>query len=159
MKRYICSALIAGSVATVSLPATQSTAAAPESAHAQRLRCIFDHRTLHTPPGQCRPRARHYPSGVTGTAEHGIYDAVLLFGIPYAVFLRIATCESGLNPHASNGSNFGLFQFAPATFDQGATGLYRNTGVVARSVWNALDNAYVAGYLFATGQSPEWSCQ
>jgi hypothetical protein len=83
----------------------------------------------------------------------------LLFGIPYEVFLRIATCESGLNPHASNGSTFGLFQFAPATFERGADDLLANTGVVVHNYWNALDNSYVAGYLFATGQSPQWSCE
>ena len=132
---------------------------APAHAATRATHCIFDHRTLRTPATICRPRAKHYPARVHGAAERAIYDSILLFGIPYSVLLQIAECESGLNPVASNGSHFGLFQFAPATFQRGALDMFQETGVVARSYWNPLDAAYVAGYLFATGQSPAWSCE
>ncbi len=135
-------------------------------AQAERVRgaghapiCIFDHMTLRTPAHTCRPRARSYPASVKGKAERAIYDSSLIFGIPYSVLLAIGRCESALNPHASNGTHFGLFQFDPGTFISAASLLHRDTGIVARSYWNALDSSYAAGYLFATGHSPAWTCE
>jgi hypothetical protein len=115
--------------------------------------------TLYTRPGTCRPRAKVYPVSVKGGAEKAIYDSALTFGIPYRILLTIGRCESGLNPHASNGSHFGLFQFDPATFTTAVTLLRRDTGIVARTYWSARDSSYAAGYLFATGNSPAWSCE
>lgn len=121
--------------------------------------CIFDQQTLWTPAKTCRPRAISYPAGVVGKVKRAIYDSSLIFGTPYALLLRIARCESSLNPHANNGSHFGLYQFLPDTFRLGAGGLRKNTGIVARTVWSPQDASYVAGYLFALGQAPQWSCR
>jgi hypothetical protein len=121
--------------------------------------CIFDHMTLRTPAGVCRPRARAYPAAITGKAERAIYDSSLTFGVPYSVLLAIGRCESGLNPRASDGAHFGLFQFDPSTFRSAAVLMQRDTGIVARSYWNPLDASYTAGYLFATGHSPSWGCE
>jgi hypothetical protein len=52
----------------------------------------------------------------------------------------------------------GLFQFLPSTFKYGARLLKRATGITVSNYWNPLDSTYVAGYLFATGQSQQWSC-
>ena len=79
--------------------------------------------------------------------------------MPYPVLLRIARCESGLNPRAAYGDHLGLFQFIPPTFVGGARSMRSNTGISARSVWNPLDASYVAGYLFAVGESPRWTCR
>jgi len=138
-------------------PYRQGVAAATQfqQAHA----CVYDHEALRTATDHCRPRARAYPSQVVGTVRHAIYDSALTFGLPYPVLLKVAQCESALNPHASNGSHFGLFQFAPDTFKRAAGQLRANTGVSARSYWNPLDASYVAGYLFATGQSSSWTCE
>jgi soluble lytic murein transglycosylase-like protein len=73
--------------------------------------------------------------------------------------LRIARCESALNPRAVNGDHFGLFQFRPSTFRSGAVDMLAATGISTHSYWNARDSAYVAGFLFAVGQSPDWTCQ
>src|SRR5579884_2847554 len=69
--------------------------------------CIFDRLMLWTAPGTCRPHARSYPPSVRGTARRAVYDSALTFGIPYPILLRIARCESGLNPHAINGRYLG----------------------------------------------------
>lgn len=121
--------------------------------------CIFDRTGMKTAPGECRPRARAYPPSVKGKVKRAVYDGALTFGIPYTVLLAIARCESGLRPRAAFGGHFGLYQFLPDTFKSGAAGLRRETGITAHSYWNPLDASYVAGYLFATGQSGEWSCE
>lgn len=121
--------------------------------------CTFDHQTLWTPASSCRPRAKSYPPKVVGFVRHAIYDTALMFGMPYSVLLKIAKCESGLNTRAVNGPYRGLFQFLPATFHSATRGLKTETGVVARSVWNARDSSYAAGYLFATGMSRSWTCE
>lgn len=121
--------------------------------------CVFDHQMLWTPRGSCRPRARSYPRTVRGSVGHAIYDSALTFGIPYNVLRAVAGCESSLNTRAVNGQHFGLFQFLPATFSRGASGLFRETGITARSYWSALDASYVAGYLFATGKAYRWACE
>ena len=121
--------------------------------------CIFDHMMLRSPNTVCRPQARAYPTSVKGSVQRSIYDSSLVFGIPFQVLLDLARCESSLNPRASNGSHFGLFQFAPSTFRLGASRLRSTTGVTARTYWNPLDSAYVAGYMFATGAATSWSCE
>lgn len=120
--------------------------------------CIYDHQSLRTATGICRPHARSYPPGVTGKVKRAIYDSSLLFSVPYGLLLQIAECESGLNPRAAYAGHYGLFQFLPATFSSGASQLRLNTGVKAKSYWNPLDAAYVAGYLFVAGQINQWSC-
>jgi hypothetical protein len=126
---------------------------------ASRAQCVFDHFTLSTAHGRCRPRARAYPAYVSNHVRRSIYDSALTFGIPYPVLLKIAKCESGLNPRAAYRGHFGLYQFLPETFLRGARDLRSETGVAARSYWNPLDSSYVAGFLFATGQSRSWACE
>lgn len=121
--------------------------------------CIFDHMTLRSPATVCRPRAKAYPSNVRGAVKRSIYDSSLTFGIPFSILLKIARCESALNPRASNGNHFGLFQFAPETFRAAAARLRASTGVTARTYWNPLDSAYVAGFMFVTGNAQRWSCE
>lgn len=130
-------------------------------AEAQRVHarvCIFDRSALRTAGKSCRPRARKYPGMVKGSVRRAIYDGALTFGIPYSVLMDVAQCESNLNPRAWDGVHGGIFQFLPATFRGAARKLKNTTGIQARSYWNPLDAAYVAGYLFATGQSQAWSC-
>lgn len=137
----------------------QNRIVAQAVAAGQTHACIFDHLALHTAPGTCRPRARVYPPQITGSARRAIYDSSLTFGVPYSVLLAIGRCESALDPRASNGTHFGLFQFAPSTFKRAVRRMRTETGVRAHSFWNPLDSAYAAGYLFAVGESPDWSCE
>lgn len=125
---------------------------------AQTQVCVYDHQSLKTEPRACRPRARVYPSYVKGTVKKAIYDSSLVFGVPFATLLAIARCESSLNPKASNGTHFGLFQFAPATFKRAVAQLRSAAGLSARSYWNPLDSSYAAGFLFVTGQASSWTC-
>lgn len=156
--RAVCalSASILGAILIMGLPG--SRAGADQRASVTHV-CVFDHVTLRTEPGTCRPRAASYPPDIKGRVRQAIYDSALTFGIPYPILLGIARCESGLNPRADNGSHFGLFQFLPETFQRGARSLRAETGIIARSYWNPLDASYVAGYLFATGKSGRWSCE
>jgi Transglycosylase SLT domain len=135
---------------------TPSVAAGLRASQAQA--CVYDHLTLKTGTGTCRPRAKAYPEQVKGRVEKAIYDSALTFGIPYGTLLSIARCESGLNPRADNGTHFGLYQFAPATFQRAAHGLRKDTGVEAKTYWKSLDASYAAGYMFVTGQASSWAC-
>lgn len=121
--------------------------------------CIYDHYVLKTSKKACRPRARTYPAYITGAVERSIYDAALTFGVPYRLLFRIATCESGLQPTATNGSHFGLFQFRTDTFAQNTVLMRHFTGILAHSVWNARDSSYVAAFMFADDHHFEWTCQ
>lgn len=134
-----------------------TTIAAGPGSRSARL-CIFDHTALRTAPGTCRPQARSYPSRVTGSVRKAIYDGALTFGVPYVTMLQIAKCESGLNPRASSRKYFGLFQFLPATFKTGVRMMLRNTGITAKSYWNARDASYVTGFVFAIGGARAWTC-
>ena len=154
--------MLAAGVLALLLGLAMEGAAGPavaESRAQQKSACIFDHMMLRTAPGECRPRARSYPRHVVGKVRRFIYDAALTFGVPYEVLLRIAKCESGLNPRASSSGYYGLFQFAPDTFRRGAHQMRKDTGITAYSYWKPLDASYVAGFLFAVGESPRWSCQ
>src|SRR5579872_326871 len=147
--RVLLAACMVVSLVLISVSATHA-----QGTHSgQNSACIFDHMTLRSPTTICRPRAKAYPPTVTGRVQRSIYDSSLIFGIPYSVLLNIAKCESSLNPRASNGTHFGLFQFAPATFRRAAVQLKATTGLTARSYWNPLDSSYVAGFMFATGDA------
>jgi soluble lytic murein transglycosylase-like protein len=79
-----------------------------------------------------------------------IRDAAARYGVDPERLLRVAMCESGLNPYAHNPSGAsGLFQFKPATF-------YGNGG---RDLWDPVDQSDVAARMFARGQASQWVCQ
>jgi hypothetical protein len=126
---------------------------------AQRPACVYDHMTMRTLPGICRPRAIRYPPNVRGGVKRSIYDSALTFGMPYKVLYAVAKCESSLNPKASYLGHYGLYQFLPDTFRRAAAELQREMGVTATSYWSALDASYAAGYLFVTGESRNWTCE
>jgi hypothetical protein len=149
----VLAALTALSAAlTVSRPVT-------EARQSHSTACVFDHLSLRTARGTCRPRARSYPPNVRGSVKRAVYDASLTFGMPYSVLLAIARCESDLNPHAAYEGHYGLYQFLPQTFSRAAGELRADTGITAHSYWNPLDAGYVAGFMFVTGKALSWSCE
>jgi hypothetical protein len=158
LRRHALFAVAAGLVPLLGFQLQPGTAAAAGHQGQQRP-CIFDHQSLWSAPGTCRPRAKAYPSQVATAVQKSIYDGAVTFGLPYRILLKIARCESGLNPKATNGTHFGLYQFAPETFRRAVTDMLGQTGVQATTYWSALDSAYAAGYLFATGASRSWSCE
>jgi septal ring factor EnvC (AmiA/AmiB activator) len=65
--------------------------------------------------------------------------------------VRVARCESGLNPRAYDAASgaSGLFQFMPGTF-------YGNGG---HDIWDAADQSNIAAKMFSQGRSNAWSCK
>ena len=153
--RRVLSRLLAGLLLCLLL---QIEPAVADSHTSQATSCVYDHTALRSAPGRCRPHALSYPPNVRGKVRRAIYDSALIFGVPYTVLLRLALCESGLNPSARNGRHYGLFQFLPATFRRGARLMRRETGITAHNFWKPEDASYVAGYMYAIGHAPEWTC-
>ena len=91
--------------------------------------------------------AIHYdPNSVAGI----IVAAALRWGVSGDWMLKIARCESGLNPRAYNprGPYYGVFQFLMSTF-------LHNGGV---NIWDPADQANTAAKMLAHGQARQWSC-
>lgn len=80
-----------------------------------------------------------------------ILYAATKFGQSYSYALGVAYCESTLNPYASNGSHFGLFQFDGVTW---AGSPYDDNGSVYNPFWNSM----AAMWYWARGEFSRWSC-
>ena len=90
-----------------------------------------------------------------GSATDAIAQAAARWGVSYSWLLRVASCESGLNPGAHNPSGAsGLFQFMPGTYF-----LYASQIGETRSYWDSYGSANVAGYMFSRGLAYQWSCR
>jgi hypothetical protein len=84
-----------------------------------------------------------------------IHWAAVRWGASEPALVRVAQCESGLNPQAYNaGGGFsGLFQFLPATY-----WAYARLAAETRSYWSASGSANVAAWMFAHGLAHQWGC-
>lgn len=82
-----------------------------------------------------------------------IYAAADRYGQPREDMLRVARCESVLDPNAINpySNASGLFQFLPSTW---ATTPYAN-----QDIFNAEANANAAAWMWSVGRRNEWVCQ
>lgn len=82
-----------------------------------------------------------------------IYDAADRYRQPRQDMLRVARCESVLDPYAVNwsGPYYGLFQFLQSTFD--------TTPFAGRNIYNPRVNANAAGWMWRNGRRHEWACQ
>jgi uncharacterized protein YraI len=82
-----------------------------------------------------------------------IYAAADRYGQPRADMLRVARCESVLDPNAVNpySNASGLFQFLPSTW---ATTPYAN-----ENIFDPVANANAAGWMWSVGRRNEWVCQ
>jgi peptidoglycan hydrolase CwlO-like protein len=80
-----------------------------------------------------------------------IRTAAATYGANGDQMVRVARCESGLNPRAYNpySGASGLFQFMPGTF-------YAHGG---HDIWDPKDQSNVAAKMFAQGQSGAWTCK
>jgi soluble lytic murein transglycosylase-like protein len=120
------------------------------------------HYTYYTPPRRPAPVYRPAPAPIYrrapaygGGATDAIAQASARWGVSYGWLLRVASCESGLNPGAYNPSGAsGLFQFMPGTYF-----LYASQIGETRSYWDAYGAANVAGYMFSRGLSYQWTCR
>lgn len=89
-------------------------------------------------------------AGPTGSVESIIRAAAAQWGVSGDWMVRIARCESGMNPHSVNprGPYLGLFQFLTSTF--------RANG--GTNIWDPTDQANVTAKMLAHGQAHQWTC-
>lgn len=82
-----------------------------------------------------------------------IYAAADKYGQPRADMLRVAQCESVLDPNVVNPASgvSGLFQFMPSTW---ATTPYAN-----QNIFDPVANAEAAAWMWSVGRRNEWHCQ
>lgn len=82
-----------------------------------------------------------------------IYAAADKYGQPRVDMLRVAQCESVLDPNVVNPASgvSGLFQFLPSTW---ATTPYAN-----EDIFDPVANAEAAAWMWANGRRNEWHCQ
>lgn len=81
-----------------------------------------------------------------------IRRAALRHRQPFRDLLRVARCESGLDPYAVGFEvHHGLFQFLPSTF--------ASTPYAGRSIMSAKWNALAAAWAWKVGRRGEWACQ
>ncbi len=101
-------------------------------------------------PKPAPPKPRYVFYG-TGPIVDIIRAAAARYGVDPNQLLRVAMCESGLNPNAYNSRSgaTGLFQFKPATF-------YGHGG---HNIWDPTDQANIAAKMFSQGLAYEWTCR
>jgi soluble lytic murein transglycosylase-like protein len=90
------------------------------------------------------------PPPAPGTIEAIIQQAADANGVSYPWMLKIARCESGLNPRAYNpaGPYYGLYQFLQSTF--------RANG--GTDIWDPVQQANITARMLAHGQAHQWGC-
>jgi hypothetical protein len=116
-------------------------------------------RLPHVAPRVSPPRIPVAPGPPCAVVEcaplTAIHWAAARWGASDPALVRVAQCESGLNPHAYNaGGGFsGLFQFLPATY-----WAYARLAGETRSYWSASGSADVAAWMFAHGLANQWAC-
>jgi len=84
-----------------------------------------------------------------------VYQSADKWGQSRVDMLRVARCESGLDPRAvnSNGGASGLFQFMPSTF------AFTPNGKRGEDIFGPWSNADAAGWMWANGMRHHWACQ
>ncbi|MFN8590341.1 MAG: transglycosylase SLT domain-containing protein [Thermomicrobiales bacterium] len=98
-----------------------------------------------------------YGPGGSGYSEDQIVDiiheAANNYGQSPDAMVRVARCESGLDPNAvgGGGTYFGLFQFVPDTFARTPYGDY--------DIYDPWANANAAAWMWSEGRKGEWVCQ
>jgi uncharacterized protein YraI len=82
-----------------------------------------------------------------------IYEAADNYGQSREDMLRVARCESGLDPNAvgGGGAYHGLFQFVPSTFAGTPYGEY--------DIYDPWASANAAAWMWSEGQKSSWVCQ
>jgi transglycosylase-like protein with SLT domain/SH3 domain-containing protein len=81
-----------------------------------------------------------------------ITDAANQYGQSPDAMIRVARCESGLNPNdVGGGQYYGLFQFVPSTFAKTPYG--------DQNIFDPSANAGAAAWMWSQGNKGAWSCQ
>ena len=110
--------------------------------------------------GNAVPVTTGYSGGSTAgvaTGQEGIvaiiYAAADAYGQPRDDMLRVAICESGLDPYNVTPpyDASGLFQFLPST--------WASTPFAGQSIFDPVANANAAAWMWSVGRRGEWVCQ
>ena len=81
-----------------------------------------------------------------------IYDAADRYDQSRSDMLRVAECESNLDPYAVNPSgSYGLFQFIRSTWE--------STPYGNKNIFDPVANANAAAWMWSEGRKSEWVCQ
>jgi hypothetical protein len=81
-----------------------------------------------------------------------IYSAADRYGQPRDDMLRVAECESDLDPYAVNPSgSYGLFQFVRST--------WKSTPYGDQDIFDPSANANAAAWMWSVGRRSEWVCK
>jgi uncharacterized protein YraI len=84
--------------------------------------------------------------------ERIIYAAADHYGQSKSAMLRVAECESNLDPYAVNPSgSYGLFQFIRSTWE--------STPYGNKNIFDPEANANAAAWMWSEGRKSEWVCQ
>ena len=107
-----------------------------------------------TPTPKPAPAAAPHPVTVA-PSQQAVADIIRAAAAKYGAnadqMIRVAMCESHLNPNSYNprGGYSGLFQFAPSTFASHG----------GHNIWDPVDQSDVAARMFANGGAGAWSCK
>jgi len=94
-------------------------------------------------------RLRHAGPGTgAGNVDHALRVAASTYGVPLAHLRRVATCESTLEPTATNGRYAGLFQFGIP--------LWRTTPYMKFSRTDPYAASLAAAWAFKRGMHRHW---
>ena len=82
-----------------------------------------------------------------------IEDAAKEYGQSYNAMVRVARCESVLDPCAYNksGPYYGLYQYLKSTWEQTPYG--------DKSIWDPKAQAMATGWMWKQGRKNEWACK
>ena len=105
--------------------------------------------TAKAPKPAAKPAPPKSAPAPAGSVESIIRAAAARHGVSGDWMVRIARCESGLNPHAVNpNGHYGLFQFSRSTFSShGGT-----------DIWDAGQQSEITARMLSQGQAGQWSC-
>ena len=96
-----------------------------------------------------RCRARDSEDEILGYIAHAARE----YGQSEEAMVRVARCESALNPCAVNGDGpyYGLYQFLKST--------WRSTPFSVRDIFDPEAQALATGWMWQQGRKNEWACQ
>ncbi len=90
------------------------------------------------------------PARAQSGFEAAIYDACARHGCNGGQLIRVAACESGMDPNAVGiHGEIGLYQFMPETY-----AAYGGT-----DIWNPWEQVEVAAHMWSQGLGWHWVCQ
>jgi resuscitation-promoting factor RpfB len=121
----------------------------------EAARTLVSSQVLSVPVAEVRRVGTRTPTGA-GEIEAIIREAAAAHGVDPELLVRVAYCESRLNPGAYNASGAsGLFQFMPGTWAANSV----RAGYAGASVFDPVASANVAAWMFARGQAFQWVCR